>query len=130
MTSPFDKLMDQVGHDFGWHDHNMQRNRPYNGQSHTDNGERGKTEVKGVTMRDIRDCYIRAICLSAHHIVPHLYEQADKGENACICENDLYGWDFDRLDPIAIAHNLTCEIEKMMGIFPNVPRFKNGNASA
>ena len=35
------------------------RDRPYDGQSHTDNGERGKTLVEGLTMRDIADCIKR-----------------------------------------------------------------------
>ena len=33
----------------------MDRDRPYNGQPHTDCGERGKTLVEGLTMRDISD---------------------------------------------------------------------------
>lgn len=99
---------------------NMKRDRPYNGQVWTNMGKRGKTEVTGLTMRDIRDCYIRAVLLSASHLVPDLYTEADKGEDANICGNDLYGFDLDKLDPIAISQNLTCEIERMMGIFPNV----------
>lgn len=31
----------------------MDRDRPYNGQTHTDYGERGKTFVDGLTMRDV-----------------------------------------------------------------------------
>jgi hypothetical protein len=30
----------------------LDRNRPYNGQPLTDTGDRGKHEVKGITMRD------------------------------------------------------------------------------
>jgi hypothetical protein len=50
-----------------------------------------------------------------------LYDEATKGEAAAICENDLYGWDLNKLDPMAVAQNLACEIEKIMGIYPNVP---------
>lgn len=103
------------------YDHNMQRNRPYSGQPHTDHGERGKTEISGITFRDLRDCFVRACFLSAGHIHPAGYEQADKGVNATLCENDLYELDFDEIDIVAVSQNLTCEIERMMGIFPNVP---------
>lgn len=102
-------------------DHNMQRDRPYLGQSHTDTGVRGMTEIRGITFRDLRDCYVRAVLLSAHHLVPTLYEEATKGPAAVLCENDLYGFNLDEIDPIAIAQNLSCEVERVMGIFPNVP---------
>lgn len=137
--SHFERLFDQIGHDLGWHDHNMRRDRPYNGQSHTDKGERGKQEIHGITMRDLRDCFIRAVLLSTGGpyfaartgnpledrkiaaSMAALYEEAKKGEDACLCENDLYGFNLDRLDPVAISQNLTCEVERIMGIFPNVP---------
>ena len=99
----------------------MKRDRPYSGQSHTDNGIRGQTEVKGLTFRDLNDCFVRAILLSAPHLVPKLYDEALKGENAELNGNDLYGFDLDQLDPIAIGQNLSCEVERVMGIFPNVP---------
>lgn len=98
---------------------NMSRDRPYDGQSHTDLGERGRQEVHGVTMRDLRDCYIRAIALSSGE--GFLYSEANKGEAAQITENDIYAIDFNSIDPIAIQQNLGCEVERMMGIFPNLP---------
>ncbi len=123
----FEHLFDQIGHDLGWHDHSMRRDRPYNGQPHTSTGMRGQTEIRNVTMRDLRDCFIRAVLLSTGAEVidgvnmrPR-YEQAEKGEQAALCENDLYGFNLDRLDPMAICKNLCCEVEKAMGIFPNVP---------
>jgi len=48
-------------------------------------------------------------------------EEAGKGEAAALCENDLYGFNLDKLDPMAIAQNLAVEVEKAMGIYPNVP---------
>lgn len=127
MSSEFEKLFDQIEHDLGWRDHNMRRDRPYNGQPHTITGARGATEIRGVTFRDLRDCFIRAVLLStgAQTIngvdMRPLYEEACKGENAVLCENDLYGFDLDKLDPMAIVQNLSCEVERAMGIFPNVP---------
>lgn len=107
-------------------DHNLRRDRPYTGQSHTDLGIRGAQEVYGVTMRDIRDCYLRAICLSAGVENPLLYEEAEKGENGCICENDIFDL-HGSIDPISVQQNLTCEIEKLMGIFPNIVREEKSN---
>lgn len=118
-------LWGQIEDDLGYNDHNMRRDRPYSGQPHTDTGQRGATEIRGVTFRDLRDCFIRAVFLSAHHVKPAQYEEACKGENAVLCENDLYGWDLNQLDPIAVAQNLSCEVERAMGIYPNVPGLKS-----
>ena len=54
-----EQLFDQIGHELGWHDHNMRRGRPYNGQPHTCMGARGATEIRGLTFRDLRDCFAR-----------------------------------------------------------------------
>ena len=102
------------------YDHNMQRDRPYTGQWHTDHGIRGRTEINGITFRDLRDCFTRACFLSAHHIHPAGYEQAMNAEAAALCENDLYQLDFDKIDIVAVAQNLACEVERIMGIFPNI----------
>lgn len=130
MRNELEKLFDQIGHDLGWHDHSMQRDRPYTGQPHTHTGVRGAEEIKGITFRDLRDCFIRAVLLSTGGFdidgVPMraAYEEAAKGENAVLCENDLYGFNLDKLDPAAISQNLACEVEKMMGIYPNVPKIE------
>lgn len=104
------------------YDHNMRRDRPYNGQKHTSHGERGRTEISGVTFRDLRDCFVRACFLSAAHVHRAGYDQARRGEDAVLCENDVYEIDFEQLDVITVAQNLCCEIEKLMGIYPNVPK--------
>lgn len=115
------KIWKRVENDLGYNDMNMNRDRPYSGQAHTSTGIRGATEVKGITFRDLRDCFIRAIFLSASHLNEELYAEADKGEDAAICENDVFKLDLNKLDPIAIWQNLGCEVERLMGIFPNVP---------
>lgn len=118
----FAHVWDQIEHDLGFNDHNMRRDRPYTGQPQTITGERGSTEIRGVTFRDLRDCFIRAVLLSSHGISPAgLYDEATKGEAATLCENDLYGWDLNELDLMAVARNLACEVEMVMGIYPNVP---------
>lgn len=127
-----EKLFDQIGHELGWHDHNMRRDRPYNGQPHTDTGtHRGATEIKGITFRDLRDCFIRAYIRShsyfendsLHKLQPNatLIEEAEKGEAAALSQSDVYRL-VGSVDPIAVSQNLCCEIEKIMGIYPNVPK--------
>lgn len=103
---------------------NMRRNRPYNGQPHTVYGERGKQLVEGLNMRDICDCYVRGFLLSASHLVPEKYNEADKGEEANLTTNDLFGFDLNHVDPVAIMQNMMCSIEKMMKIYPNIPKLE------
>jgi len=79
-------LWSKIEHELGFNDINMRRDRPYTGQPHTDTGTRGKTEIKGITFRDIRDCFIRAYCLSMGVDNPAYYDEACKGENAVLWE--------------------------------------------
>jgi hypothetical protein len=118
MTDIKDIIDEVTGANFG----DMFRARPYDGQPHTDLGKRGKTEIEGITFRDLRDCFIRAIALSAGP--GPLYQEGCKGERANISENDIYKINLNELDPIAIQQNLTCEVEKLMGIYPNMPELK------
>lgn len=76
------------------------RERPYLGQPHTGWGERGRTKVEGLTMRDIGDCIAR-------------------GFAEAVRENDK--WTFNET---CVVQNAMCNIEKMMGIFPNVGKLK------
>lgn len=111
-------------------DKSMLRSRPYEeGQP-----KRMQQQISGVTMRDLRDCFIRAVLLSTggsfycekpmdmvlHTKLKNAYAEARKGEQAKLDINDLYGFDLDKLDPMAISQNLMCEIEKVMGIYPNM----------
>ena len=86
----------------------LDRSRDYDGQPHTDEGERGKQEVKGLTMRDIRDCFIRG-CYASSGLQPKDYPKS------------VYDLPWDEIDPIAVCQNMMCWIEKYMGIYPNVP---------
>jgi len=91
--------------------YSLDRDRPYDGQAHTDAGGRGKTLVESLTMRDIADCMVRGFLDAAgiHRKNPIL--------------DDLYTIpDLDDLDPGAIIQNATCWIERYMGIFPNLSR--------
>lgn len=91
------------------------RDRPYDGQPHTDEGERGKTLVEGLTMRDVCDCMAMGL-LDASGI-PELQDAVDRG---IWTYGDLYK--LEDLDPVAAIQNMACRIEMMMGIFPNVPK--------
>lgn len=91
----------------------LDRDRPYNGQPHTDLGERGKTELKGITFRDVRDCFVIAAFLAS----PQGYPEERRGS--------IYDLDLNDIDPIAWSQNLACELERRMGIFPNVPELRH-----
>lgn len=131
-------------------------NRPYLGQSHTGSGTRGKQVVYGLTMRDIRDCFFKAIVYSCP--TPNTMERIKKcwDYSNCIHEADkpkptqylldnLDKYPLDKMelgiltiddvykamedckgdyDVVAVSQNLTCEIEKAMGIFPNVTKLR------
>lgn len=90
----------------------LDRNRPYDGQPHTDIGERGKTLVEGLTMRDVADCVVLGFlaCGGIDREVP--------------VHDDIYSIDLEKIDPGAVIQNAVCNIEKMMGIFPNVPKLE------
>ncbi len=85
----------------------LDRDRSYDGQPHTDHGERGRTLVTGLTMRDVIDCYVRA-CYDSSGLSPGDWP------------SDLYGLPWDDMDPVAVGQNLTCWVERYMGIYPNV----------
>ena len=85
----------------------LDRNRPYNGQPWTDTGERGRTMVQGLTVRDIRDCLI----LAFYDSVPPNHDRSCPLEDLPLAEMSLE----------AISQNLSCWLERYMGIFPNLP---------
>lgn len=96
-------------------DYRNDRDRPYNGQPHTYQGIRGQQMVEGLTMRDIYDCLMKAFLSCSGQ--EDLYQ---KVENNTWRYDDVYKVDMEHLDPQAVGKNLTCEIEKMMEIYPNI----------
>jgi len=84
----------------------LDRNRAYNGQSHTSDGERGKTQVVGLTMRDLRDCLILAFY--------------DSRPPECKPPKSVEDLPLDDMSLEAISQNLACWVERYMGIFPNI----------
>jgi hypothetical protein len=63
------------------------------GQPHTIQGERGLTEISGVTYRQLYD----------------------------IVRRKLDYFHPDRSDPDAFCQDMCCQVEKAQGIYPNVP---------
>ena len=119
-------VIDHMGSDVS-----MQRGRPYDGQPHTTDGKRGAEFIRNMTFRDLRDCFIRGF-ISSHMkykngsletIQPNqtLIDECEKGQNAAICQNDVYTLVGDT-DPIAVWQNMACEIEKVMKIYPNIDK--------
>ncbi len=116
-------------------DYRNDRERPYNGQPWTDCGIRGRQGVKGLTMRDIKDCFVQAIliCADIHdpeqrELSKKVFERSndpDMGKGTEYAAKgtwrtqDVYKVDLSKVDPLAVAQNLTCFIEYYMGIFPN-----------
>lgn len=134
-------------------DYRNDRERPYNGQMHTDEGARGKQLVTGLTMRDVKDCFIKGLLMAASsdkYLEPDTFEKcwdystepatatpfllAHQNEPDFVhCKvelgtwraHDVYKVDLNKIDPLAIAINMTNEMEKMMGVFPNVPKLND-----
>lgn len=92
--------------------------RPYDGQPWTDQGERGRVFVNGLTFRDIMDCFV----------IGWLEASGRSGllETGDASYNDMYGHDDSNIDPLAVAQEMTCAIEKRMGLWPNWPLKHSG----
>ena len=115
---PFSDVLSQAMSDAeGSSAYRFDRDRPYNGQPHTDFGERGCTLISGLTMRDVMDCFIAGLLDCCGVDQPDLYRLADRA-----LHENLYDVDLDHIDPGAWWQNMSCRIEKMMGIYPNVPQ--------
>ena len=89
----------------------LDRDRPYGGQPHTFDGQRGRTEVKGITFRDLYDCFVRA-CYDASGLPVEQWS------------GTVYDLPWDDMDIVAVMQNLSCWVERYMGIYPNVPRLE------
>jgi len=119
----------------GFTSHNCDTNRPYLEQQ----ALRAQIEIKGLTSRDICDCMVLGIldCVEDHKF-PCIYVSekgnlfhdwdsliaSDEGyanhylDAEKITYNDLYGFDLDKIDPLAAVQNMACYLERRMGIYP------------
>lgn len=107
-----DKIAEVV---YAMDDHTTDPARPYDGQPHTDQGERGKTLVAGLTFRDVCDCYVLGFLRATG--------RSSLADSGTATYNDVY--EAARVDPgfdpLAVMQNMSCEMERRMGIYPNVP---------
>lgn len=113
--------LDLAQEKLGLFNHVMSRSRPYNGQPWTNQGIRGAQEIKGITFRDLTDAFFRAYILSTDHtsnVNRSMITEAEKGTEAVLSPSDLFEVE-GTIDIIAVSQNLCCEIEKLMGIYPN-----------
>jgi hypothetical protein len=103
------------------------RNRPYNGQPHTQNGKRGQTKIQGLTMRDLADCITQGFLKASldEGLSDKTKEINDEFKNTKYASlnnwrhDDIYKIECD-FDPGAVIQCVLCFVEDMMGIFPNV----------
>jgi len=110
-------------------DYRNDRKRPYNGQEHTDEGKRGKTKIKGLTMRDISDCIVQGFLAASGDInlqdktveIDEEFKNTQYANKNSWRYQDIYKIDLSQIDPGAVIQNTLCFIEFMMGIYPNVP---------
>lgn len=104
-------------------DHTTDPDRPFTGQPHTVTGNRGKTEVRGIRFRDLADCVVKAWIDAAVHTIEDEALQDElrtRADDGTLNYNDLYRLgDLNEVDPIALMQNVSCRVEKAMGIFPN-----------
>lgn len=81
----------------------LDRTRPYDGQPHTSRGERGRTELTGVTMRDVYDSYLIGAFLAS-------------GLSTDDYPGSIYDLPWDDMDPIAVIQNACVVLAKRAGI--------------
>lgn len=110
------------------------RDRPYtptrtNGES----GYRNSVYVgSGFTIRDLSDALVRAIagsqtnihCDSSDKLASirqRLFEQSALGENAVIDRFELRHLTDDNVNLTSVVLQFECELEKLLGIYPNIP---------
>lgn len=102
--------------------HTTDPERPFTGQS-LFNGERGKTEIKGMRFRDLADCVVKAwIDTAAHTIEDEVLrdELRMRAEDGTLNYNDVYKIECGDIDPLSLMRCVCCRVEKAMGIYPNV----------
>jgi len=91
----------------------MNPTRPYSGRIFSFSSNRGKASLEGITIRDVRDCFIRGLLQASGN--NGLHKLADHGKNSILNTGDIYAVPLDEVDPMAVFQNMACEIEKLIG---------------
>ena len=97
---------------------NIDSERPFDGQYHTFFGERGKTEIERIRFRDLADCIATAFV----RVCDQDDSVEDCLENRAYPYSRLFSLETAGIDPIAFIQVVSCEVEKAMGVFPNIPK--------
>jgi hypothetical protein len=128
MTTPDDELKTE----FKYGSHRC--DRPFN--VNADYGESGTRNYvylgQGITIRDLSDALVRALAASQTNIskdCPKEYDdvrerlrnEAELGEDAVIPRRELMYIKTEDLCLTAVINRFECEIEKLLGIYPNIP---------
>ena len=110
------------------------RDRPFD--VNAVNGESGTRNYvylgQGITIRDLSDALVRAIAASQTNISKHYPEkhddirerirnEAELGEDAVIPRRELRYIKTEDLCFTTVINRFECEIEKLLGIYPNIP---------
>lgn len=110
------------------------RDRPFN--VNIDNGESGTRNYvylgQGITIRDLSDALVRALAASQTNVSKYypeehddirerLRNEAELGEDAVIPRRELMYIKTEDLCLTAVINRFECEIEKLLGIYPNIP---------
>ncbi len=88
-------------------------------QPHTIAGKRGDVIINGVTFRQIAECVLRGMLDGATHYDKTDTVNLDYHRLIDIIYKVEWLGDFD---PMAIVQNASCHIEKVLGIYPNIPK--------
>jgi hypothetical protein len=70
----------------------------------------------------MQDCFVKGVLNCCGADQPDLYKKIE--ENTWRV-SDLWKVDGSKLDLLAVAQSMLCEVERMMGIFPNVDIKRN-----
>lgn len=81
--------------------------------------ERNAVEIKGLSFKDLLDCFILGAIDSSGW--DYVYTQEAHAKHDV---NTLYELPWGDIDPLAVWQNMACYIEKKMGIFPNIELIK------
>ena len=107
----------------GLSDHTTDPDRPFTGQPHTENGERGKTEIKGLRFRDLADCIVKAWIDAGSVTIENeasAEELRKRAEDGTLNYNDVYNIECGEIDPLALMQCIIVRVEKAMKIYPNI----------
>lgn len=82
--------------------------------------ERTMDEENEASFRDLYDCLVRALCHCCYDQMSDAQKEQLEQDEFNI--SDIFNFDLNAADPIAILQTLCVEVEKTLGIYPDVPK--------